>query len=106
MRKNVRNTRKQAARTEAFSLVKWKRGDWHEWVGTYTIIKPHGAAIFQAKNNENDWSVQLNMNGNGNILLNHRRGKDVTIAKNMVGTRSTSGCGTTATTMRSIWMGK
>ena len=82
---NVRNTRKQAARIEAFSDVKWQRGAWHEWVGTYTIIKAHGAAIFQAKNDKNDWSVQLNMDDRGNIKLNHRRGPDKVIARNMTG---------------------
>lgn len=82
---NVRNAREKAARIEAFSDVSWKRGAWHEWSGTYTIIKPHGAAIFQAKNNINDWSVQINMNGNGDITLNHRRAEDKVIAKGMVG---------------------
>jgi hypothetical protein len=82
---NVRNSRALAARVEAFSELNWQRGAWHEWVGTYTIIKPHGCAIFQAKNNDNDWSVQLNMNSNGDILLNHRRAKDKVIARNMVG---------------------
>ncbi len=82
---NVRNTRELAARVEAFSELDWKRGPWHEWSGFYTIIKPHGAAIFQAKNNVNDWSVQLNMNDNGDVTLNRRRGKDEVIAKNMTG---------------------
>jgi hypothetical protein len=82
---NVRNARDLAARIEAFSTLKWQRGEWHEWSGTYTIIKPHGAAIFQVKNNINDWAVQLNMNENGDIKLNHRRGKDVVIAKEMTG---------------------
>lgn len=82
---NVRNSRKKAARIEAFSILKWKRGTWHEWVGTYTIIKPHNCAIFQSKNNVNDWSVQLNMRANGDILLNHRRAPDKIIARNMTG---------------------
>ncbi len=81
---NVRNSRGNAARTEAFSEVKWKRGDWHEWSGTYTIIKPHGAAIFQAKNNINDWSVQINISSKGDVILNHRRDKDKVIATAMV----------------------
>ncbi|MGL4401937.1 MAG: hypothetical protein ACRCXD_18915 [Luteolibacter sp.] len=81
---NVRNARGNAARIEAFSNVSWKRGDWHEWSGTYTIVKPHGAAIFQAKNNVNDWSVQINMNAKGDIILNHRRAKDQVIATGMV----------------------
>jgi len=82
---NVRNARENAARVEAFSELHWKRGGWHEWSGTYTIIKPHGAAIFQAKNNKNDWSLQLNMNDKGDVTLNHRRGKDVVVAENMTG---------------------
>jgi len=82
---NLRNPRENAARIEAFSNVKWKYGPWHEWSGTYTIIKPHGAAILQVKNNINDWSVQLNMNGKGDVMLNHRRGKDKQIATGMVG---------------------
>ena len=82
---NVRNDRDLAARVEAFSELSWKKGEWHEWVGTYTIIKPHGCAIFQAKNNENDWSVQLNMSADGDVTLNHRRGSDQVIARNMVG---------------------
>lgn len=82
---NVRNGRENAARIEAFSELHWKRGAWHQWSGTYTIIKPHGAAIFQAKNNENDWSVQINMNDRGDVILNHRRAADVVIAKGMTG---------------------
>lgn len=82
---NVRNARENAARVEAFSTVSWKVGDWHEWSGTYTIIKPHGAAIFQAKNNINDWSVQINMNSKGDVTLNHRRAEDKVIATGMVG---------------------
>lgn len=81
---NVRNDRELAARVEAFSELKWKRGPWHEWSGTYTIIKPHGAAIFQAKNNgAPNWAVQINMNDNGDVVLNHRRMPDAVIAKNM-----------------------
>lgn len=82
---NTRNNRPNAARVEAFSVLTWQKGDWHEWSGTYTIVKPHGAAIFQAKNNINDWSVQINMNMAGDVILNHRRGPDKVIAKNMVG---------------------
>jgi hypothetical protein len=81
---NVRNARENAARIEAFSTLNWKQGTWHEWSGIYTIIKPHGAAIFQAKNNINDWSVQINMNAKGDVILNHRRAKDKVIATGMV----------------------
>jgi hypothetical protein len=83
---NVRNTRKNAARVEAFSALKWQRGDWHEWQGTYTIVKPHGCSIFQAKNNKNHWSVMINLSDSGDIKLNHRRHQeDKVIAKNMTG---------------------
>lgn len=81
---NVRNERENSARIEAFSEVNWTHGDWHEWSGTYTIIKPHGAAIFQAKNNINDWSVQINMSASGDVILNHRRAEDKVIAKGML----------------------
>lgn len=83
---NVRNARPDAARIESFSALKWKQGDWDEWEGTYTIVKPHGCAIFQAKNNKNDWSVMINLSDDGNIKLNHRRHQDdKIIAKNMTG---------------------
>jgi hypothetical protein len=71
---NVRNDRKGAPRVEAFSRLKWKRGGgWHEWEGTYTIIKPPGGAIFQAKNPTLDWSVMINLSEQGDVVLNHRR---------------------------------
>ncbi|MFK7851802.1 MAG: hypothetical protein AB8D78_12575 [Akkermansiaceae bacterium] len=82
---NVRNSRKLAARIESFSHFKWERGEWQEWVGTYTIIKPHRCAIFQAKNNINDWSVMINMDDEGNVKLNSRRGEDKELARRMVG---------------------
>ena len=83
---NVRNKRANAARIEAFSRLRFQKGDWHEWEGTYTIVKPHGCAIFQSKNNKNEWSVMINLNDDGDIKLNHRRHKeDVVIAKNMTG---------------------
>lgn len=83
---NVRNSRPDAGRVEAFSQLNWKRGDWHEWEGTYTIIKPHGCAIFQVKNNQNDWAVMINMENNGDVILNHRRHQeDKVIARNMAG---------------------
>jgi hypothetical protein len=85
---NVRNDRKLAGRIEAFG-GQWDAGItnvWHEWEGTYTIVKPHGAAIFQSKNNLNDWSVMINLSDSGDIKLNHRRHQeDVVIATNMTG---------------------
>ena len=82
---NVRNNRENAARIEAFSDMNWQHGAWHEWSGTYTIIKPHGAAIFQVKNNINDWAMQLNANSKGDVTLNHRQAEDKLIATGMLG---------------------
>ncbi len=83
---NVHNARENAARIEAFSTIGWKHGDWHEWSGTYTLVKPIGAMIFQVKNDKNDWAVSLLSSPTGGVKLNHRRGgKDTEIAKNMIG---------------------
>jgi len=83
---NVRNSRKLAARIEAHSQFGWKKGDgWQEWVATYTIIKPHSCAIFQAKNPINHWSFMLNMNDEGDVFLNHRRAENQILARDMVG---------------------
>jgi autotransporter-associated beta strand protein len=84
---NVRNTRPNAARIESFNpSIAWVEGDgWQRWCGTYTIIKPTGAAIFQAKNSDNDWSVMINMNAGGDVTMNRRRGDDVVLATDMIG---------------------
>ncbi len=83
---NVRNNRELAARVEAFSALKWRRGPWHQWNGTYTIVKPHGAAIFQAKNDgKPNWAVQLTMNDDGDIFFSPRRKPRVKIADKMTG---------------------
>lgn len=82
---NMRNERENAARIEAFSTLNWKEGAWHEWSGTFTIVKPHEGAIFQSKNSENDWAVQIYIHDAGNLTLNHRRGEDKRIAQNMIG---------------------
>ncbi|MGB0768034.1 MAG: hypothetical protein ACPGYV_10025 [Phycisphaeraceae bacterium] len=82
---NVRNGRKNAARVEAFSDLAWTKGPWHAWQGTYTIVQPHGAMIFQVKNDDNDWAVSIGLSSNGEVKLNRRRGKDETLARNMIG---------------------
>jgi hypothetical protein len=83
---NVHNDRPLSARVEAFSHLKLKRGPWHEWSGTYTIVKPHGAAIFQAKNGgAPNWAVQLNMNDEGDVFFSPRRKPQVKIAEKMTG---------------------
>jgi hypothetical protein len=83
--RNVQNSRENAARIEAYSVAGWTRGPWREWSGTYTIVKPQAAAIFQVKNDVNDWAVQLNMNESGDVILNNRRSADAVIATNMTG---------------------
>ncbi|MCU0430029.1 MAG: Ig-like domain-containing protein [Cytophagaceae bacterium] len=83
---NVRNDRENAARIESFSQHSWNYGDgWQEWVGTYTIVKPIGCAIFQAKNPVNDWSVMITLSENGTITYQPRHGTNKTIATNMAG---------------------
>lgn len=86
---NVRNDRQLAARIEAFSSsVTWKKseGKWHEWEGTYTIVKPHPSIIFQVKNTINDWSVILRMEGNGDInVVNRSPSVTKLVANNMTG---------------------
>ena len=91
---NVRNDRPLAARVEAFDAnTGWNvsDGEWHDWVARYTIVKPINAAIFQAKDNDDDaWSVHLNMNQNGNVYVTHRRPlpgqpKTETLVENAVG---------------------
>jgi hypothetical protein len=84
---NVRNERADAARVEAFSKLSWKRGDWHEWEGTYTIVKPHGCCIFQVMSGGGDeWPVHIDMNDEGDIILNHRRRQaDKVVLKQMTG---------------------
>ena len=83
---NVHNSRPLSARVEAFSVLRWKQGPWHEWSGTYTIVKPHRAAIFQAKNGgPPNWAVQLDMDDRGNVMFAARRQKEKIIATNMTG---------------------
>lgn len=82
---NMRNERENAARIEAFSELNWKEGAWHEWSGTFTLVKPHEGSIFQSKNSENDWAVQIYIHHSGSVTLNHRRGEDRSIAKDMIG---------------------
>jgi len=84
---NVQSTRPNAARIESFNPDSdWAAGEgWFKWQGTYTIIKPIGGAVFQAKNSDNDWAVMINTNGNGDVTLNHRTGTDEVLATNMVG---------------------
>jgi hypothetical protein len=83
---NVRNSRELAARIEAYSEVSWGKGEYHEWVGTFTIIKPHGCSILQVMNSEIEWALHLSMNDRGDVTYKHRRGGgSKVIARNMTG---------------------
>lgn len=91
---NVRNSRPLAARTEIFDTnTAWNvsDGEWNEWVGRYTIIKPINASIFQAKDRDDEaWSVHLNMREDGRVLVTHRRPlpgqpKTETLIENAIG---------------------
>ncbi len=70
---NVRNTRPNSARIEAFSQHKWKKGtQWHEWVGTYTLVKASGA-IFQIKApGPVDWALMITVGSQTSIKLQYR----------------------------------
>lgn len=91
---NVRNDRPLAARSEIFDPVNgWNvdDGQWFEWVGRYTILKPINAAIFQVKDVDDEaWSMQLSMEATGKISVQHRRpftgqSKRVTLVENAIG---------------------
>lgn len=72
-------------------------GAWREWEGTYTIIKPVGANIFQLFHNGKDkqgkailWPFHIRMSDEGNIFFSRRRSMpgledEIILAKNMVG---------------------
>ncbi len=81
-----------AGRIEAYSPQLVAGPDnWREWEGTFTIIQPHGATIFQLFHAGGQlWAFHLGMSPNGDISLNRRReipGKErrIRIAENMVG---------------------
>jgi autotransporter-associated beta strand protein len=86
---NTANSRVGAARSEAFTETNWNATDnlTYEWSGHYTIAhRQQGAAIFQVKNTDNDWAVQLNLLGNGALVVNNRRNASDVTVKNPDGT--------------------
>jgi len=74
-----------SSHTEAFMGGGWNYTDnmTYEWTARYTIarVNPNvnSLAIFQLKNTDNDWAVQLGMNSSGTLGVNNRRGTDVTV---------------------------
>jgi len=79
---NTANTRTNTARTEVFHATGWNYADnvTYEWTGRYTIAhRQQGYALFQSKNDDNDWSVQLNISGTGRLTVNNRVSPDVLV---------------------------
>ncbi len=78
-------------RIEAFSRsLTVAPGTWHEWEGTYTVVEPVGAAIFQLFHEGSLWAFHIQMSDRGAIYLARRRPKAgeekrLTLAENMVG---------------------
>lgn len=76
-------TRTGSARAEAFTTNYWNEASnlTNEWTGRYTIARrQQGYAIFQVKNPDWDWAVQLNLLGSGELVINNRRNAaDVTV---------------------------
>lgn len=83
---NRHNDRPLSARSETFTNQHWTEmdGQWHEWSGVITAIKPCGS-ILQVKSNLEGPAVMILMSENGTVKLNRRRGKDEIIAQDMIG---------------------
>jgi autotransporter-associated beta strand protein len=86
---NTSSSRPNAARCESFTTDKWLHSDFvtYEWTGHYTIAKRQQSyAIFQVKNDEDDWAVQLGLGGSGQLVVNNRRNASDVTVKNPDGT--------------------
>jgi len=88
---NVRNERRNAPRIEAFSLGDWSDDRWHKWKGTYTVVKPIKATIFQSFTaGDRLWSFHIHMTSEGDVCLWERSKRmagepPVILASDMVG---------------------
>jgi hypothetical protein len=78
-------------RVEAFSkTITVAPGTWHEWEGTYTVITPVRACIFQLMHEGSLWPFHIEMSDKGDILFLRRRpqagmDREIVMARNMVG---------------------
>ena len=78
-------------RIESYSLpIIVAPGAWHEWEGTFTIIDPVGANIFQLFHDGHLWPFHIRMNDKGDIYFARRRPapglpQRITLAENMTG---------------------
>lgn len=82
----------RAGRIEAYTnKMAVTPGTWLEWEGTFTIIKPHGAVIFQLFHEGGQlWAFHLGMSHDGDITFNRRRNesgkeKQMILGRQMVG---------------------
>jgi hypothetical protein len=65
-------------------------GTWREWEGTYTIVEPVGACIFQLFHEGSLWPMHIDMTDQGEIHFLRRRPvpgmeREISLAKDMVG---------------------
>ncbi len=78
-------------RVEAFSrALTVAPGRWREWEGTYTVIQPVGACIFQLMHEGSLWPFHIDMTAQGQIHFLRRRPvpgleREIVMAENMVG---------------------
>ena len=78
-------------RVEVYAGHKVSAGEWSEWEGTYTIVEPVGANIFQLFHEGGQlWPFHIRMNDEGDIFFARRRTvKDmpdkVVLAEDMAG---------------------
>jgi hypothetical protein len=78
-------------RIEAFSRsITVAPGTWHEWEGTYTVIKPVGACIFQLMHEGSLWPFHIEMSEKGDLSFLRRRPapgmeREIVMSENMVG---------------------
>ncbi len=78
-------------RVEAYSkTLVVTPGTWREWEGTYTIVTPVGACIFQLMHEGSLWPFHIDMTAEGEIHLLRRRAsagsaRTISLAKDMTG---------------------
>ena len=78
-------------RVEAFSkTIALAPGAWAEWEGTYTIVEPTAACIFQLMHEGSLWPMHLDMTPEGEIHFLRRRDvpgleRTISLAKDMTG---------------------
>ncbi len=65
-------------------------GTWREWEGTYTVVQPIDACIFQLMHEGSLWPFHIEMSAKGDLSFLRRRPvpgmeREITMATNMVG---------------------